>query len=74
MHHFWRVIQRRKSDIARVLAENHQVLSLDESLNYMDVYFKAQLETALSEEELTLIFVEHNEEFGERIANKVLLL
>ncbi len=66
--------ERKKVDIARALSENHQVLFLDEPLNYMDVYFKAQLEAALSGEELTLIFVEHNEEFGERIANKVLEL
>ena len=40
----------------------------------MDVYFKVQLENALADEELTLIFVEHNEEFGKRIANKVVEL
>ncbi len=66
--------ERKKVDVARVLSGNHQVLFLDEPLNYMDVYFKAQLEAALSDEELTLIFVEHNEEFGGRIANKVLEL
>lgn len=66
--------ERKKVDIARVLSGNHQVLFLDEPLNYMDVYFKAQLEVALSDEELTLIFVEHNEEFGERIGNKVVKL
>jgi len=61
-------------DIARTLAENHQILFLDEPLNYMDVQFKVQLEEALSEESLTLVFVEHNEEFGERIANQVVEL
>ena len=66
--------ERKKVDIARVLCEKHQVLFLDEPLNYMDVYFKVQLENALADEELTLIFVEHNEEFGKRIANKVLEL
>ena len=40
----------------------------------MDVQFKMQLETALMDEELTLVFVEHNEEFGKRIANKVIEL
>lgn len=64
----------KKTDIARVLSMNHQILFLDEPLNYMDVYFKAQLETALSDEELTLVFVEHNEEFGRRIANKIIEL
>lgn len=64
----------KKVDIARTLAGNHHILFLDEPLNYMDVQFKMQLETALMDEELTLIFVEHNEEFGKRIANKVIEL
>lgn len=66
--------ERKKVDVARVLAGNHQVLFLDEPLNYMDVYFKSQLERALTQEELTMIFVEHNEEFGARVANKILQL
>ncbi len=66
--------ERKKVDVARVLAGNHQVLFLDEPLNYMDVYFKMQLEQALAKEELTIIFVEHNEEFGESVANKILQL
>ena len=40
----------------------------------MDVQFKTQLEVALSEEELTLVFVEHNEEFGERLATRIIEL
>lgn len=64
----------KKVDIAKTLAEHHQILFLDEPLNYMDVQFKAQLEAALSEEELTLVFVEHNEEFAERVANRVIEL
>lgn len=64
----------KKVDIARTLAGNHQVLFLDEPLNYMDVQFKSQLEAALLDEDLTLLFVEHNEEFGNRIANKVVEL
>ena len=64
----------KKVDIARTLAEHHQILFLDEPLNYMDVQFKAQLEEALADEKLTLVFVEHNEEFGERVANRVIEL
>ena len=64
----------KKVDIARILSSNHQILFLDEPLNYMDVYFKEQLEAALADEELTIIFVEHNEEFGKKIANKILEL
>ena len=62
----------KKVDIAKTLARQHRLLFLDEPLNYMDVYFKAQLESALQNDELTLIFVDHNEEFGNKIANKVL--
>ena len=64
----------KKVDIAKTLAKKHQILFLDEPLNYMDVYFKAQLEAALEDDELTLIFVEHNKEFGEKLANKVVEL
>ena len=64
----------KKVDIARVLSSRHQVLFLDEPLNYMDVYFKTQLEKALANRELTVVFVEHDETFGERVANKVLYL
>jgi len=66
--------ERKKVHIAKVLAGNHRILFLDEPLNYMDVYFKAQLETALADNTLTIVFVEHNEEFGRRIANKVVAL
>jgi len=66
--------ERKKVDIARKLSENHQILFLDEPLNYMDVNFKAQLEEALSDEALTIVFVEHKEEFGERIATQVIEL
>ena len=64
----------KKVHIAKVLAGNHRILFLDEPLNYMDVYFKTQLETALADDTLTIVFVEHNEEFGRRIANKVVVL
>ena len=64
----------KKVDIARTLAEHHQILFLDEPLNYMDVNFKTQLEEALSDEDLTMVFVEHNESFGEKFANQIIEL
>jgi len=64
----------KKVDIAKTLSENHQILFLDEPLNYMDVNFKAQLCEALSDEALTIVFVEHNEVFGERLATRVVEL
>ena len=66
--------QRIRCEIVASLIHNPKILFLDEPLNYMDVYFKAQLETALADDTLTIVFVEHNEEFGRRIANKVVVL
>lgn len=61
----------KKIEIARALsAENHLIL-LDEPLNYMDIYFREQLEKAVLALKPTLVFVEHEEWFGERVATNV---
>ncbi|MBC8580763.1 P-loop NTPase family protein [Zhenhengia yiwuensis] len=50
-------------DIARALSQNMNLVFLDEPLNYMDIYFREQLEVALLECNTTLVFVEHDERF-----------
>lgn len=60
----------KKLDIARALSCNNQLLLLDEPLNYMDVYFREQLEMAILLYKPTLVFVEHDKRFGENIASK----
>lgn len=62
----------RKLDVARALAEENQLLILDEPLNFMDVYFREQLEKAILTATPTMIFVEHDERFGNQIATKIL--
>ena len=64
----------KKVDIARSLSTNQQVIFWDEPLNYMDVYFKGQLERALSDNDITIVFVEHNEDFARKVANKIVQL
>lgn len=66
--------EQRKIDIARALACKNQLLLLDEPLNYMDTYFKEQLEKAILTYEPTLVFVEHDETFGHNIANRIITL
>jgi lincosamide and streptogramin A transport system ATP-binding/permease protein len=66
--------EKRKIDIARALATDHQLIFMDEPLNYMDVYFREQLEKAILQYQPTLVFVEHDERFGNHIANKVIAL
>ena len=64
----------RKIDLARALSQPSDVLILDEPLNYMDYVFKTQLRRALVEQMPTLIFVEHDREFGKAVATKTLYL
>ena len=59
-----------KLDIARALSEESRLLLLDEPLNYMDVYFREQLEQAILMLKPTLVFVEHDERFGSRVATR----
>ncbi len=64
----------KKIDIARALSAKHQLLFLDEPLNYMDTLFREQLAKALCESNITTIFVEHDEDFGNAVATGILNL
>lgn len=64
----------KKIDLARAMAVPNQLMILDEPLNYMDLFFRQQLEKAIQHFMPTLIFVEHDVVFGEAIANKEITL
>lgn len=64
----------KKIDIARALSMENQLIILDEPLNYMDIFFREQLEKAILHYKPTMIFVEHDEHFGEVVATKLLEL
>lgn len=64
----------KKIEIAKALSMNNQLLILDEPLNYMDVYFREQLEKAILRYQPTLVFVEHDIRFGENISNVMIEL
>lgn len=66
--------EMRKLDVARGLATNNHLILLDEPLNYMDIYFREQLEEAIIKTRPTIIFAEHDEMFGNRLANKIIKL
>ena len=66
--------EMKKVDIARALSMENQLLFLDEPLSFMDVYFQGQLERALLERELSVVFVEHNRTFGEHVATRIVEL
>ena len=62
----------KKIDIARALCTDNHLFVWDEPLNYMDILFRRQLEDAILEFKPTVVFVEHDETFGRKVANKVL--
>jgi lincosamide and streptogramin A transport system ATP-binding/permease protein len=64
----------KKIDIARALSSPNQLLLLDEPLNFMDVYFREQLEKAILCYKPTVVFVEHDEQFGNNVATGELVL
>lgn len=62
----------KKVNIARTLAEDNHMILFDEPLNYMDTYFSEQLEQAILKYKPTMLFVEHDDYFGKRIATRTL--
>ena len=64
----------KKINMARALAQDNDILLLDEPLNYMDTYFSEQLETAILKYKPTMIFVEHDSYFGKKISTKIINL
>lgn len=66
--------EMKKLDIARALVCENQLILLDEPLNFMDLYFREQLEKAILLYQPTLIFVEHDEWFGNQVATKMISL
>lgn len=68
----WSSGECKKLELARILSLKNQIILLDEPLNYTDVYFRRQLEEAVLESEPTLMFVEHDGDFGRKVANRVI--
>ena len=66
--------QKKKILLAKVLSQENHIIILDEPLNYMDNLFREQLEKAIIDTKPTMIFIEHDIKFGEKIATKILNL
>lgn len=66
--------QKKKVLIARSLCERAHLYVWDEPLNYIDVYSRMQIEELLQVSNATLLFVEHDSAFCERIATSTVSL
>lgn len=62
--------QRRKIMLARSLCEEAHLYVWDEPLNDLDLMAREQLEQMLKEGEYTMLFVEHDRVFCEKIASR----
>ncbi len=63
--------QKKKVLIAKSLCEQAHIYVWDEALNFIDIMSRIQIEELLTEYEPTMIFVEHDKTFADKIANKV---
>lgn len=66
--------QKKKLLLARSLCESAHLYVWDEPLNYLDLYARMQLEELLLRAKPTLLFVEHDRVFCQRIATALLPL
>lgn len=64
--------QKKKVLIARSLCEQAHLYIWDEPLNFIDVFSRMQIEDLLLEYQPTLLFVEHDQVFNQKVATKVL--
>ena len=66
--------QKKKVLIAKSLCEKSHLLIWDEPLNYVDVISRMQIEALLLSYKPTILFVEHDRTFTEKIATKIVWL
>jgi len=66
--------ERKKVDLCRSFLHPAHLLVWDEPMNYVDLDSREDIEEVILREEPTLLFVEHDRRFVERIATKVIEL
>ena len=62
--------QKKKVLLARSLCQRAHLYIWDEPLNYIDVDSRIQLERLLTEYRPTMLLVEHDQAFAERVATR----
>lgn len=62
--------QKKKVLIAKSLCEQAHLYIWDEPLNFIDIFSRIQIEELIEKFEPTMIFVEHDKKFVEKIATK----
>ena len=66
--------QKKKVLLATSICEQANIYIWDEPLNYIDIFSRMQIERLIEEYNLTMIFVEHDESFSNKIVTKEICL
>lgn len=66
--------QQKKVEFAKSLGQPAELFVWDEPLNYLDVFNQQQIEVMITGYKPTLLFVEHDAVFVERVATRVIKL
>lgn len=66
--------QKKKVLIAKSISERANIYIWDEPLNYIDILTRIQIEDAILNYKPTLIFVEHDKTFIQKVATKIIKL
>ena len=64
--------QKKKVLIAKSLCEQAHLYIWDEPLNFIDIYSRIQIEKLIQKFSPTMIFVEHDRIFQQKIATKII--
>ncbi|MBR0350459.1 MAG: ABC-F type ribosomal protection protein [Clostridia bacterium] len=68
----WSEGQKKKLLIAKSLCEKAELFIWDEPLNFLDIISRLQIEKLICNIKPTMLFVEHDISFGEKIATDIL--
>lgn len=66
--------QKKKVLIAKSLCEKAHLYVWDEPLNFIDIYSRVQIERLIKDFAPTMIFVEHDKAFRDKIGTKIIAL
>lgn len=66
--------QKKKVELAKSLGTPAELYLWDEPLNYLDVYNQQQIEKMIQTFQPTVLFIEHDRAFVERVATRVIEL
>ena len=66
--------QQKKVELARSLSQEAELYLWDEPLNYLDVFNHEQIIKLLETSHPTMLLVEHDQDFIERISNQIINL